>query len=193
MDYSKFDDEALVHLIERAQPEALSELYDRYSRLVFSLARHMVGESELAEEITQDVFFRVWEKAYSYRPDQGKVATWLSSIARNRSIDLIRQLNVRPEGHSVGWEELLPASLPASDGHLPEEATVQSIEAQRVRAALASLPEEQQRALALAYFRGFSHREIAEYLGEPLGTIKTRIRMAMQRLRGLLGDEQIVP
>jgi DNA-directed RNA polymerase specialized sigma24 family protein len=101
VDYSSLDDEALIGLLLQANTEALGVLYDRYSRLVFSLALHTVGDPATAEEITQDVFFRIWEKASTYRPEQAKVSTWLTSITRYRSIDILRQRGVRPEQNST--------------------------------------------------------------------------------------------
>jgi RNA polymerase sigma-70 factor (ECF subfamily) len=176
-------------MIASARPEALSVLYDRYGRLVYSLALNVLGDAESAEEVTQDVFVRVWEKAGTYRVEQAKVSTWLTSITRNRAIDLLRRRGVRPEGHSIGWEEITAESSPRLDGRAPEELAAQALRGQRIRAAIAVLPQDQQRALALAFFGGLSHTEIAERLGEPLGTVKTRIRMAMQRLRSILEEE----
>jgi RNA polymerase sigma-70 factor (ECF subfamily) len=193
LDYSKFDDVALIRQIALAHPEALSALYDRYGRLVFSLAFHIVGETEAAEEVTQDVFYRIWEKAEIYQVEQARVSTWLTSITRNRSIDLLRKRKVRPEGYSLGWEELQPGWEPASEGRAPEEMTAQAMQTERIRAAVGSLPAEQQQALAMAFFEGYSHSEIAERLGEPLGTVKTRIRTGMQKLRSLLLEESIHP
>jgi RNA polymerase sigma-70 factor (ECF subfamily) len=192
LNYSSLDDGALIRQIANARPDALSVLYDRYGRLVYSLALNVLGDAESAEEVTQDVFVRVWEKAGTYRVEQAKVSTWLTSITRNRSIDLLRRRGVRPEGHSIGWEDLTADGSWRLDGRAPdpEEQAVQSIRGQRVRAAISNLPPEQQQALALAFFGGFSHTEIAARLGEPLGTVKTRIRMAMQRLRNLLEEEQ---
>ena len=187
MEYRSLDDEALIRLVVHSRPEALSELYDRYSRLVFSLALHAVGDVETAEEITQDVFFRVWEKAVTYRADQAKVTTWLTSITRYRAIDMLRRRGIRPEGNSMSWDEVPLGSEPSVEG--PEGATTQSLEGQRVRAAISALPIEQQQALSLAYFQGLSHTEIAARLDEPLGTVKTRIRLAMQKLRETLKDD----
>jgi RNA polymerase sigma-70 factor (ECF subfamily) len=187
VDYSDLDDVTLINLIALARSDALSELYDRYSRLVFSLALNMVGDRSSAEEITLDVFARIWEKAETYRPEQAKVSTWLSSITRYRSIDVLRRRGVRPEQHSIAWADVAPGSLPSIDG--PEEAAELALQQQRVRAAVAKLPPEQQEALALAYFRGYTQREIAQALDVPLGTIKTRIRLAMQKLRDMLAEE----
>jgi RNA polymerase sigma-70 factor (ECF subfamily) len=189
---SQLDDHVLIRLVAEAHTEALSELYDRYSRLVYSLALHILRDPASAEEVTQDVFFRIWEKAETYRVEQARVSTWLTSIARNRSIDLLRRREIRPEGHSQAWEDLPPGAIPVANGHAPEDLAERNLQAQRVRAAMADLPPEQRQALTLAFFNGLSHSEIAEALGEPLGTVKTRIRMAMQKLRASLGEEQIV-
>lgn len=192
LEMSQLDDHVLIRLVAEAHTEALSELYDRYSRLVYSLALHILRDPASAEEVTQDVFFRIWEKAETYRVEQARVSTWLTSIARNRSIDLLRRREIRPEGHSQAWEDLPPGAIPVANGHAPEDLAERNLQAQRVRAAMADLPPEQRQALTLAFFNGLSHSEIAEALGEPLGTVKTRIRMAMQKLRASLGEEQIV-
>ena len=187
MDYTIIDDEALMRLVSNAQELAMSELYDRYSRLVYSVAYNTLRSDTLAEEIAQEVFIRVWEKAHTYQAEQGRVATWLASITRNRSIDLIRRNQVRPEGHRVDWAEAISPDLPDS---IDVEKQVEVAQQQKqVRAALAQLPEEQRHTLALAYFQGLSHSEIAQTLNEPLGTVKTRIRLAMQKLRQLLEYE----
>lgn len=193
MDYSSFEDSLLMQLIAKAQSEALSELYDRYSRLVYSLALQTLGDPLTAEEVTQDVFLRVWEKAATYRSDQAKVSTWLVSITRNRAIDMLRRRGIRPEGHSVAWEEQNEASSAETNSRSPEEAASLAIQGRQVRQAIARLPADQRRVLALAYFYGLSHSEIAAQIGEPLGTVKTRIRMAMQKLRSWLQEEQGVP
>jgi RNA polymerase sigma-70 factor (ECF subfamily) len=182
--YRSLDDEGLIRLIEQARGEALSELYDRYGRLVFSLALNSVGDPATAEEVTQDVFLRVWQRAGQYRPDRGKVSTWLTSITRHRAIDQLRRRGVRPEQHSVGWAEISPRGGPVAKG--PEEATALALERERVRTAVADLPEEQRQVLALAYFQGLSQSQIAKVLGLPLGTTKTRIRLGMQKLRQAL-------
>jgi RNA polymerase sigma-70 factor (ECF subfamily) len=184
---AELDDEVLIGLVAHRRAEALSELYDRYNRLVFSLALNSVGSPAAAEEITQDVFLRVWERASTYRAGRAKVSTWLTSITRHRSIDRLRRRGARPEQHSVRWADLAPADMPRVDG--PEAAVELSFQQQRVRAALAELPEEQRQALALAYFLGYSHSQIADTLDQPLGTVKTRIRLGMQKLRTMLQDE----
>lgn len=192
MDYSEIEDAGLIRLIDEGQTEALVVLYDRYSRLVYSLALGALSDVQLAEEIAQEVFFRVWQNAGSYNPEKGGVNTWLSSITRYRVIDLLRRHRVRPVSRSIGWSELSPNATPKTDGRVPEDNAADSMRAQRVQSALLSLPEEQRDALFLAYFQGMTHREIAIELQEPLGTIKTRIRLGMQKLRRVLEEEQII-
>ena len=190
MNYSTLDDLALIRLIAHARTEALSALYDRYGRLVFSLALHALGDQALAEEITQDVFFRIWEKAGTYRPEEAKVSTWLTSITRHRAIDVLRQRGVRPALDHTEWSETQLMLVP--DGaDSPEEVTERALQQELVRRAVALLPVEQSRVLELAYFQGLTHSQIAMISGEPLGTVKTRIRLAMQKLREILVDEDL--
>lgn len=181
------DDEILLNKIANGQSAALGVLYDRYGRLVFSLAFHIVNDSGLAEEITQEVFLQVWNKAASYQAELGKVSTWLTSVARHRAIDSLRRRSVRPEGNSTDLDDSDEPNGPHwIDPLNVEMQTELTLQNHTVRQAVAQLPKEQQRALALAYFQGLSHQEIAEITGEPLGTIKTRIRLAMQKLRQAL-------
>jgi RNA polymerase sigma-70 factor, ECF subfamily len=188
VDYKKFDDESLIRLIARAQSEALGELYDRYNRLVFGMARNAVSDQALAEEITQDVFMRVWNKASTYQVEHGKVVNWIAGITRNRSIDVFRHQKSLLDGNSLSLEDLPFFDPPDS---LNVEREIESkLKKQRIQQALFQLPEEQRDVLALAYFRGYTHEEAAEALGQPLGTIKTRIRLGMQKLRNLLEEEQ---
>jgi RNA polymerase sigma-70 factor (ECF subfamily) len=187
MDYTRLDDETLLSLISRSQENALSALYDRYSRLVYSVALNAIADPARAEEITQDVFVRVWESSRTYRAEQGRVATWLTSIARNRAIDVFRHACVRRENLQISWDEAESLNPPA-----PQNVEAEADLAQRqrlVRWAVSQLPEEQKQALGLAFFQGLSHLEIAQALGEPLGTVKTRIRLGMQKLRPLLQGE----
>ena len=183
----QLNDEDLLTLITQKNEAALGELYDRYSRLVFSVAFSVVGDRGSAEEITLDIFTRVWEKAHTYRVERAKVYTWLTRMTRNRSIDILRRENVRPMKHSVGWADV--SNEPADDNDGPETAAHLAIQRERIQKALATLPDDQKEVLALAYFRGFSHSEIAHELNLPLGTVKGRIRSAMQKLRVLLQKE----
>jgi RNA polymerase sigma-70 factor, ECF subfamily len=174
--------------------EALGALYDRYGRLVFTVAIHVVGDSETAEEITQDVFVRVWEGARTYRSDLAKVSSWLISIARHRAIDELRRRGIRPEKDSSGWPEDVGLDhldgLPLWDG--PEETVESHLQHQNIRKVIATLPTDQREVLGLAYFKGLSHSQIAEQLDEPLGTVKSRIRQAMQKIRDTLIERGMV-
>jgi RNA polymerase sigma-70 factor, ECF subfamily len=181
------EDDILLKAIANGQSDALGTLYDRYSRLVFSLAYYIVNDEAVAEEVTQEVFLQVWNKAGSYQIGLGKVSTWMTSVARHRAIDSLRRRNVRPEGKRADLDDSDDPSDPHWIDPLNIEAQVDlTIQSQVVRKAISGLPNDQQVALALAYFQGMSHQEIAEKTGEPLGTIKTRIRLAMQKLRQVL-------
>lgn len=188
---STIDDESLMGRLVLQQMDALSELYDRYSRLLFSIALSSVGSPETAEEIVQDVFTRVWEKAKSYNVEAGKVRTWLISITRHRSIDELRRNRARPEQYSVYWSDISTDGEPESEGI--EGDSDLFWDRRSVQEAIAALSPQQRQALALAYFKGYSHSEIAEVLGEPLGTVKTRIRAGMQKLRLTLPELISVP
>lgn len=187
MDYSELDDSALMDLVARKQGDALSELYSRYGNLVFSVALRVVVDRETAEEITFDVFTRVWERAGLYQAERASMGTWLGSLARHRGIDELRRRNARPQ-------EAMPESAddePAlrETGRGPEAMAEIDFQRVKIRAAMQDLPPEQRAVLELAYFHGLTHREIGEKLAQPLGTVKTRLRLAMQKLRQSLADE----
>lgn len=191
MDYRKLDDNALMRMMAGRQEDSLGELYNRYGRLVFSVALNVLGDEALAEEVTQDVFLRVWDKAITFDSDLGKVSTWLARVTRNRAIDVLRSRRKRPEGNLAGFTIDDALDLPAPNN---VEGEVEQVHRQaRVRQAMAQLPEPQRRALAYAYLFGYSHSQIAEALDEPLGTVKTRIRMAMHTLRNLLAEDAPAP
>jgi len=187
-DYARYDDEKLIGLITQQQEGALAQLYDRYNRLVFSLALAIINDRAVAEEITLDVFMRVWQKAGTYRSDQAKVSTWLTHIARHHAIDVLRRQSVRADQYAVNWEDALPHPEVLEDN--PQENAELAQQRQRVQAALAQLPEDQKQALMLAYFNGYTQSQIADMLKQPLGTIKTRLRLAIQKLRDFLQEEE---
>jgi RNA polymerase sigma-70 factor (ECF subfamily) len=190
VEYSTFSDEVLLSLIAQADTDALAELYDRFSRLVYSIAWHVLNDQGAAEEVTLDVFIHVWSRASTFHRERAKVSTWLSSMARYRAIDVLRKEGVRPLRNSVSWADA--ALMVASESEGPEEMAERDLRRERLRAAIARLPAEQREVLSLAYFRGYSHSQIAVHLGQPLGTVKTRIRLAMQKLRADLQDEQVM-
>jgi len=186
MDYATCDDESLIQFIQQSQPDALSALYDRYGRLVFSIAHHLLGDGRTAEEITLDVFHQVWQKAALFRAERASVRVWLTSMARHKAIDALRRESVRPQSSSLDWAELYHSPLTARNN--PERETQLALQKEQIRAAIAALPQEQQQSLTLAYFGGLTHSEIAQRLDLPLGTVKTRIRLALEKLRDRLQE-----
>jgi RNA polymerase sigma-70 factor (ECF subfamily) len=185
---SDLDDAELMELIVQGQADALSELYNRYARLVYSIASRIVAEQATAEEVTLDVFERVWERAMLYRSSRASVSTWLSSMAHHRGIDALRRARSRPAEVIPDTTEM-DLSFSSPDEENPEEMTELEIERDRVRAALDKIPPEQRQVLQLAYFEGLTQREIVTRLGQPLGTVKTRLRLGMQKLRRFLDDD----
>ena len=165
----------------------MAQLYDRYNRLVFSLALAIVNDMATAEEVTLDVFMRVWQKAATYRPEQAKVSTWMTHIARHHAIDVLRRRAARLDQSALHWEDAI-RNVESSHPD-PQESVELSLRRERIHAALARLPVEQKQALVLAYFGGYTQSQIAEILAQPLGTIKTRLRLGMQKLREHLNEE----
>jgi RNA polymerase sigma-70 factor (ECF subfamily) len=177
----------LLQQIARGQTTALEALYDRYNRLVFSIVLAIVGEHSVAEEVTLDVFVHVWRGATTYEPGRAKVTTWLTAVARHHAIDVLRWQSVRVDSSSLPLDDMTFTH----DKSLPDVQEQAELSAQRmnVQRALSQLPIEQRQALFLAYFKGYSQQQIAERLKQPLGTVKTRIRLAMQKLRQILAEE----
>ena len=167
------DDNALVLAIRSGDQSAMATLYDRYSSVVYSVALRVLGDTGAAEDILQDVFMQLWRKPGAFDASRGNLGAWLAVITRNRSIDLLRKR--RPEGD---FENVVLSVEP----DLATEAD-RSRAAEKVRAVLAAMPDTQRKALELAYFEGLTHTEIAAKTGEPLGTIKTRIRAGLLALR----------
>ena len=177
-------DAQLLALIARGENWALSEIYDRYSRLVFSLALKILNDRASAEEIVQQVFTKVWRSARNYRAERGKFSSWVMSITHHQCIDELRRRRVRPVTQP-GDEEFL-YELASDDD--PAQAVQYIFEQIRVREALQQIPVEQQIVIELAFFGGLTHQEIALHCHYPLGTVKARLRRGMQRLKPLLRD-----
>ncbi len=169
-------------------PGALEVLYDRYSRVVFSFALRIVGDPQIAEEVLQEVFFRAWQQGSSFQSNRGSLITWLLSITHNLSIDEIRKRNRRPQRSDAADPDLVLAAVSDESIDVEEEVWLGSLR-QSINDALRQLPDAQRIPIELAYFRGLTQREIADQLGEPLGTIKTRMRLGMLKLRESLGQE----
>jgi RNA polymerase sigma-70 factor (ECF subfamily) len=177
-------DRALMRRVCEHDVDALTVLYDRYAALVNGLALSILHNSSLAEEATHDVFLRVWQQPTAYDPARGSFAGWLLRVARNRSIDVLRRRREDPIG---GLEaDRLAWILDPAPG--PEEQAMTQLRRQEVRRALDELVPDQRRLLELAYFTGLSQSQIAHHLGRPLGTVKSQIRSAMQRLAERLGS-----
>jgi RNA polymerase sigma-70 factor (ECF subfamily) len=178
-------DEQVIAQLAQGDLQALDLLYTRYARPVFSLALRVLGDPVDAEEVTQDVFERVWRHASTFDPARGRFGTWLLSMTHHVAIDSVRKRQRRP--HTVSGEAAEVASRVLPDSAVDVSGTtLRNMEAEQVRRALRSLPRAQQEAIELAYFAGLSHLEIAAALGDPLGTVKARIRRGMERLRSAL-------
>jgi RNA polymerase sigma-70 factor (ECF subfamily) len=175
------DQDALARMA-RGEGDAVAELYDRHARPIYSLALRILGDATDAEDVVQEVFSQAWRQASRYSTSRGAVAAWLLTLARSRAIDRLRARRARPVGVSDDrvTDQLVDAGPPVDAQVLSSEQVA------RVRAALDELPLLQRAAIELAYFEGLTHAEIADRLEQPLGTVKTRIRLAMLKLRDVL-------
>jgi RNA polymerase sigma-70 factor (ECF subfamily) len=172
-------DEDLMALVDRGNAEAFAALYDRHCRVAYSLAYKIMGEKQEAEDVVQEAFVKVWRSAGGYRVGRGSVRTWILSIVHNRGIDQLRSHASRRR-----TQDKIEAAAPTSE---PSEAFAQTwrnSQAEQVREALNTLPHEQLKILELAYFSGYTHVEIADRLDLPLGTVKGRMRLGLQKIRG---------
>jgi len=193
--YPNLVDLSDVELIGRASEgdaRALEVLYDRYSRVVYSFALRIVGDSQIAEEVLQEVFFRAWQQGTAFKSARGSFITWLLSITHNMAIDEVRRRRRRPQKADSEDPESVLAAVADSSTDIEEEVWLGSLR-ETIVEALATLPPAQREAIELAYFQGLTQREIAERLGDPLGTIKTRMRLGLQKLRDQLGSEFTEP
>jgi RNA polymerase sigma-70 factor (ECF subfamily) len=190
VDYGGLCDDELMERLSGRDLEAFQALYDRYGDLVYSVSLRVVGDTHVAQDVTQDVFLRVWRRPALFDAARGKFVTWLLSVARNRSIDERRSQGrrLRHEAPPSTEEEDTIASRDERDD--PAVATVLADERRAVRRAMDVLPPEQRLAIQLAYFGGLTQQEIANTLGQPLGTVKTRIRLGMQKMRGALEERR---
>jgi RNA polymerase sigma factor (sigma-70 family) len=173
-------DEALVALVARSDADALAELYDRHARVAYGLAIRVLRDASLAEDAVQDAFLSVWRGAARFLPERARASTWILTLVHRRAVDLVRREERRRT-------EPLEAA-PHAGGKDTEEAAWLRLERARVQEALAKLPDQQREAIELAYYGGFTQSELAERLGEPLGTIKSRMFNGLARLRDLLQE-----
>ena len=179
MDYRNLGDEEVMQLVQDGRQEAFELLYDRHGGAAFSLSYRMVGNRVTAEDITQEAFLSIWRSRLRYDATRGSVRTWVLGIVHNRAIDALRRNMVHDRRRAAmdGVEESFEA---------PERTEVEAArrqEASSVRSALNELPEEQSTVIELAYYGGFSHSQIAEMLEMPVGTVKGRMRLGLEKLR----------
>jgi RNA polymerase sigma factor (sigma-70 family) len=175
-------DEALVALAARSEHSALAELYDRFGRAAYGLALRILRDEGLAEDAVQDAFLALWRTASRFVPERGKASTWILTLVHRRAVDLVRREERR---RAEALDDDAPAASAAPS--LDEEAWLR-LQRERVQGALRQLPDQQREALELAYYGGFTQSELADRLGQPLGTIKSRMFLGLGRLRELLGE-----
>jgi RNA polymerase sigma-70 factor (ECF subfamily) len=177
------DDVALLRSISAGDRYAFSCFYDQYAKLLFSIAFRIVNDQKESEDVLQEVFVQIWDKAGSYNPGLGKPASWAVTLTRNKAIDFIRAHQRRSKLMEHASTEMLAHPTFSSTAH---EAVSGRDHAEMINSAVAELPADQRRAIEMAFFSGFTQNEISETLKEPLGTIKARIRRGMLKLRDRL-------
>jgi len=184
-DLAHLSDEAVVALAARSDETALAELYDRFGRVAYGLAFRVLRDGALAEDAVQEAFLDVWRGANRFVPERAKAASWIMTFVHRRAVDVVRREQRRRA------EPLEAAATPTGDA--ADDAVWLRLERERVQAALRQLPDTQREAIELAYYGGFTQSELAERLGEPLGTVKSRMFNGLARLRELLEGEAWTP
>jgi RNA polymerase sigma-70 factor (ECF subfamily) len=179
-------DEAVVALCARSDEVALAELYARYGRVAYGLSLRIIRDEALAEDAVQEAFLAIWRGAARFLPERAKASTWILTLVHRRAVDLVRREQRRRA-------DPLPETEVRGIDAASDEAMWLRLERERVQAALARLPDRQREAIELAYYGGFTQSELAERLGEPIGTIKSRMFTGLARLRELLEGESWTP
>jgi len=172
----------LIGRLQRRDPQALAELYDRYGRLAYSLILRVVRDTGVAEDLVQETFLRVWNRVQGFDAEKGSIGPWLLAVARNRAIDYLRSTT----GRARNSLELDATDHPALYNDMEKDLLV-SDKARRIKAAMLKLSPNQREVIELAYFEGLSQTEMAARMGQPLGTVKTWVRTALKNLRDELG------
>jgi RNA polymerase sigma-70 factor, ECF subfamily len=179
--FAHLSDEAVVALVARSDQSALAELYDRFGRVAYGVALRVLRDEKLAEDAVQEGFLAAWRNADRFLPERATASTWLLTFVHRRAVDLVRRENRRRA-------DSLPETADYASSDSAEDDAWLRYERERVQAALKQLPDQQREALELAYYGGFTQSELAERLGEPVGTIKSRMFTGLARLRELLAD-----
>lgn len=179
-----------MEALGRGEIQALERLYDRYSTLVFSVSLRVLHDPQLAEDVVQEVFLRLWRQPASFDPGRGRFISWLMSVTRNRALDELRRVSRRNRSEDAEEDDSSPLDALATTDRMDDPALGVELQEQRdaVRMAMTRLPPEQRRAIELAYFSGLTQAEISDVTGDPLGTVKTRIRLGMRKLRDSLTE-----
>lgn len=189
-DWVELSDADLITRSAAGEARALEVLYERYSRVVYSFAVRKLRDPQMAEELLQEVFFRAWQQGGSYSASRGTFVTWLLSITHNMAIDEIRKRGRRPQKADSEDPDAVLAGVADSGPGVEDEVWLGTLR-ETIVGALNDLPPNQREAIELAYFRGLTQREIAEHLGEPLGTVKTRMRLGIRKLRDNLEEHEV--
>ena len=177
-------DQDLLGKVANGDRDALGQIYDRYSRQVYSLALRMVENQSQAEEIAQDVLMTVWKRGVTYKRDRGPFSAWLMSIAHNRCIDELRKRRRRARLPTFDIDDL--RSEPSGNPDEVSDAVFNTLDHESIMEALNHLPPQQKQVIVMAYFQGLTQSEISTVLSTPLGTVKTRMRLGLHKMRGLL-------
>ena len=187
------NDAELARRLQSREPQAMADLYDRFGRLAYSLIYAIVRDSGVAEDLVQETFLRIWNRVQGFDPDRGALGPWLLAVARNRAIDYIRSARGRMDRNLLELDLFERAEHGSPSNFVDMEREVLNADsARRIKAAMAKLNENQQKVIELAYYEGLSQTEMAERLGQPLGTVKTWVRTALKRLKDELGDSAVM-
>ncbi|AIQ49972.1 RNA polymerase sigma24 factor [Paenibacillus sp. FSL R7-0273] len=174
------DDVQLMQLIRQKDPDALEKLYDRYEQMIYSFAYRIVKDSMAAEEVMQELFMRIWKHAEQYDSSKGKLSTWMFTVTRNIAIDQLRKTNTRPPQQYADSEEIQQLR---DTGTMTEDMVEMLLAGEQVREALQELSRDQQQVMDLIYYQGLTQQEAAYHVAVPLGTVKSRVRLAMRQLQ----------
>lgn len=178
-------DDELLRRLQAREPDAMKSVYDRFGRIAWSVILSIVNDAAVAEDLVQETFLRVWNRAHTFEPGRGAIGPWLLTIARNQAIDHIRSRSAH-----MGSQEVDACDCPALYTNM-EDQILNADNARLVRAAISKLDANQRKVIELAYYEGLSQSEMAERMGQPLGTVKTWVRAALRRLREDLGEVAI--